>query len=143
MQPLLENSHNPLVPLSTNHLLTPSEFKNHIIIETLWTHVSKGWTHGTRATCVAWFPTKGTDAPIHRPTIPRDVKVDKHQVERAKLSTQLGNAYPSGLESRSIKVECVKLFNYLASAFSMGLNHVHVKWSSLKLSTDPTESYIF
>ena len=65
MQPLLENSHNPPGRLSTNHLrwiLTPSEFLNHIIT-TLWTHVSKGWTHGTRATCVAWFPTKGTEAP--------------------------------------------------------------------------------
>ena len=65
MQPLLENSHNPLVQLSTNHLrwvLTQSEFMNHIIA-TLWTHVSKGWTHGTRATCVAWFPTNGTEAP--------------------------------------------------------------------------------
>ena len=65
MQPLLENSHNPPGRLSTNHLrwiLTPSEFLNHIIT-TLWTHVSKGWTHGTRATCVAWFPTNGTEAP--------------------------------------------------------------------------------
>ena len=65
MQPLLANSHNPLGQLSTNHLrwiLTPSEFLNHIIT-TLWTHVSKGWTHGTRAICVAWFPTKSTEAP--------------------------------------------------------------------------------
>jgi len=65
MQPLLENSHNPLGQFSTNHLqrvLTQSEFLNHIIT-TLWTHVSKGWTHGTRATCVAWFPTNGTEAP--------------------------------------------------------------------------------
>ena len=35
---------------------------NHIIA-TLWAHVSKGRTHGTRATCVGWFPTKGTEAP--------------------------------------------------------------------------------
>ena len=65
MQLLLENSHNPLGKLSTNHLrwiLTPSEFLNYIIA-TLWTHFSKLWTHGTRATCVAWFPTKGTEAP--------------------------------------------------------------------------------
>ena len=105
MQPLLENSHNPLVPLSTNHLLTLSEFMNHIIIKTLWTRVSKGWTHGTRATCAAWFPTNGTDAPIHRPTIPRDVKVDKHQVERAKLSTQFNL---SGVcETLELAGECI------------------------------------
>ena len=35
----------------------------HYQVVTLWTHVSKGWTHGTRATCVAWFPTNGTEAP--------------------------------------------------------------------------------
>ena len=58
-----ENSNNLLVQLSTNHLLTPSEFMNHII-ETLWTHVSKGWTRGARATCVVWFPTNGREAPI-------------------------------------------------------------------------------
>ena len=39
---------------------------------------------------------------VHRPTLPRDVKVNKHQVERAKLSTQLGNASSNGFESRSI-----------------------------------------
>ena len=65
MQPLSENSHNPLGQLSKSSrwLLTPSEIHGPHLFTTLWTRVSKGRTHGTRATCVAWFPTKGTEAP--------------------------------------------------------------------------------
>ena len=59
---------------------------------------------------------------VHRPTLPRDVKVNKHQVERAKLSTQLGNTsfdLQTGLNPvEEINVEHLKLSTQLANAVS-------------------------
>jgi len=57
---------------------------------------------------------------VHRPTLPRDVKVNKHQVERAELSTQLGNASSIGFESHSIYVEHVELSTRLGNTPSNG-----------------------
>ena len=91
MQPLLENSHNPLVRLNTNPLLTKLEFMNHTF-PTLWTHPKD------KRMVVVLPARRGFQqmVPTHRvidPTLPRDVKVIKHQMERAKLSTQLGRMH--------------------------------------------------
>ena len=57
--------------------------------------------------------------------LPRDVKVNKHQVKRTKLSTQLGYAYSNGFESRSSNVERVELSTKLLNiVFWIGFNPV-------------------
>ena len=57
--------------------------------------------------------------------LPRDVKVNKHQVKRTKLSTQLGYAYSIGFESRSSYVERVELSTKLWNiVFWIGFNPV-------------------
>ena len=105
VQPLLK----PLGRLSTNHLwliLTPSESLNHIIT-TLWTPISKGWTHGTRATCVAWFLTKGTEAPSSS----TNLSLGTWKLTSTKWSAR--NSPPS-----------------LGIHLQMGLNPIEAKWSA-------------
>ena len=75
-------------------------------VVTLWTHVSKGWTHGTRVTCVAWFPTNGTEAPSSL----TNLSLGTWKLTSTKWSAR--NSPPSwGIRH------------------PMGLNPLHVMWS--------------